>query len=131
MAALTTITSVREIIDTPLTDPQVQVAINDADVWVSEELVPTCGPTISVGRLELIERYLACALIRSTNDVDVVSVNMGDVREQYQRDPKVTEYLQRAASFDPTGLVRRIFITGSQPVLARVGRRFSHPRHRH
>lgn len=125
--ALTTETAVREIIDTPLTSVQVLAAINDADLWVVEELTDNA---LSPARMELIERYLACALIRCTRDVDLVSANFGDVREQYQRDSKVTEYLNLAASFDPSGSVRKVFITKTTSATFKVGRRFSHPIHR-
>lgn len=125
--ALTTETAVREIIDTPLTSAQVMAAINDADIWVNEELIDN---GLSPQRMELVERYLACALIRCTLDVDLVSASFGDVREQYQRDPKVTEYLNLAASFDPSGSVRKVFISRTASATFKVGCRFSYPIYR-
>lgn len=113
--ARTTEAAVREIIQTGLTTPQIVAFINDADIWVTEELVPD---SLSAGRLEIIERYLACALIR-IRELGLKDAQVGDVSETYQADPEVTDYLLRAASFDPTGKVRRNFLA-PKPVAAPV-----------
>lgn len=109
MATRTTETAVREIIETGLTGPQVRAFIADANVWVTEELAGET-PTPSATRLEIIERYLACALIR-LRDVGLKDSTIEDVKESYQVDPDVTDYLLRAASFDASGKVRAHFLT--------------------
>lgn len=132
MATRTTVTAVREIIDTALKTAQVRAFILDANVWVSEELA-TVDPAISPARLEIIERYLACALIR-VRDLGLKSATLQDVTEQYQVDASVTDYLLRAASFDPTGKIRAEFLTSnsskggsaaSKTVLFQVGQGFA------
>ena len=104
--ARTTATAVREVLVTTLTDTQITAFINDVDVWVSEELT---SAGISDTRLEVIERYLACAMIR-IRDLGLASGSIENVSEKYQVDPEVTDYLLRAASFDPTGKVRQTFL---------------------
>lgn len=105
----TTESSVRAIISTSLTSAQVLAFIADANVWVTEEIVTVGG--VSDARLEIIERYLSCALIR-LRDLGLSSATMDDVSEKYQVDPEVTDYLLRAASMDPTGKVRAHFVDG-------------------
>lgn len=125
MALRTSVDAVQKIIATKLTTEQITSFITDANLWVTEELA---SAGLSSERLELIERYLACALIR-TRDVGLKSVTIGDVSEIYQMDLYISEYLQRAASFDPTGTVRQVFMkgggtTGVRPVLFGVGTGF-------
>lgn len=107
MALRTSETAVREILDTSLTTQQVLAFITDANVWVTEEIASWAGITAS--RLEIIERYLACALIR-IKDAGLASGTIGDIAETYQVDPQVTDYLLRAASFDPSGAIRTNFL---------------------
>lgn len=108
MATRTTETAVREIISTSLSSPQVNAFILDASVWIDEE-VATYVPVPSATRLEIIERYLACALIR-LRDLGLKDASVENVTETYQVDPELTDYLTRAASFDPTGQVRANFL---------------------
>lgn len=121
--------AVKSVLDTQLDVDQIKVFIQDASLWVDEELGEA---DLSVERLELIERYLACALIR-IRDLGLTEVKMGDVAEQYQVDPKVSDYLIKAAAFDSTGKVRQTFIIGpsagggsgsisSDAVMVRIGR---------
>jgi hypothetical protein len=128
--ARTTEAAVREIIQTGLTTVQVLAFVNDVNLWVTEELAPA---GLSASRLEIIERYLACAMIR-IRDLGLKDAQIGDVTETYQTDPEVTDYLLRAASFDSTGKVRRDFlapkpVAAPQPVIfpliARVGEGFA------
>lgn len=127
MATRTTETAVREIIKTALTAPQVKAFIADANLWVTEELVDG-GAGLSAARLEIIERYLACALIR-VRDLGLKNATIENVSESYQVDATVSEYLLHAASFDPSGRVRMQFLPSQQAVgvrrvLARVGTGF-------
>lgn len=104
--ARTTETAVRAILESSLTTAQVTAFINDVNIWVTEELGTA---SLSDDRLEIIERYLACAMVR-IRDLGLKSASIGDVAESYQVDPDVTDYLLRAASFDPTGKVRATFL---------------------
>ena len=106
--ARTTATAVREIIQTGLTTPQINAFIADMDLRVTEELV-TYTPSMSADRLEIIERYLVCAMMR-LQEIGVSEVSIGDVTERYQSDPQITDYLMRAAGFDPSGKVRANFL---------------------
>lgn len=106
MATRTDESAVRNILQTSLSSPQVRQFIADANLWVTEELADA---GLTVARLELIERYLAAALVR-TRDLGLSSAGMTDVRESYQVDPTVTDYLLRAAAFDTSGKVRRMFL---------------------
>lgn len=125
--ARTTEAAVREVIKTSLTTPQLIAFIKDANLWVTEEIAPSGG---SAERLEIVERYLTCALIR-IRDLGLKDATFGDVSETYQADPEVSDYLLRAASFDPTGKVRLHFLAPKpvaqpQPIIiaaiSRVGK---------
>jgi len=89
---------------------------------VDEELG---GSTLGASRLELIERYLTCALIR-LRDLGLHQAKFDDITEHYQVDKEVTGYLQHAAAFDSTGAVRRAFMApkNARPAQFRVGARF-------
>ena len=121
--ATTTESAVRQIIKTKLASAEVQQFIDDAALWVSEEINPA---EVSAGRLEIIERYLACALIR-TRELGIKSATFKEISETYQTDLYVTDYLKRAASFDPTGKVRMHFLEngdGTRRTRFRVGSGF-------
>lgn len=122
--ARTTETAVREVLSTSCTGPQVIAFINDANLWVTEEL--SVGFGMTAGRLELIERYLACALVR-LRDLGIKNTTVKNISESYQVDPEVTDYLLRAASFDPSGKIRQSFLTPStaKPLRFRVGETFT------
>ncbi len=122
MARRTNEAAVKAILNTSLTGPQIEVFIADAQLWVDEELASS---GLGTSRLELIERYLACALIR-LRDLGLKSAKFDDIAEQYQVDPTVTDYLLRAAAFDSTGAVRRVFMApkDTRVVQYRVGTRF-------
>ncbi|KKL08630.1 hypothetical protein LCGC14_2573930 [marine sediment metagenome] len=122
MAVRTTETKVKLVLSTSLSTAQIEAFITDASLWVDEELV---GEGLGTSRLELIERYLACALIR-LRDLGLKSAKFDDIAEQYQVDPEVTDYLLRAASFDPTNLVRRFFMApkDTRVTLFRTGKSF-------
>lgn len=114
--ARTTEAKVRDVISTTLTSTQVVQFINDASLWVTEELD---DEDLSVDRLEVIERYLACALIR-LRDLGLKNASINDVSEQYQVDADVTDYLLRAAGFDPSGTVRQHFLPPDASAAKRV-----------
>lgn len=103
----TSVDKVREVIATSITDVQLLAFIKDASLWVDEELQTLA--TLSADRLELVERYLACALIRM-RDLGLKAAKYDDINEQFQVDPETTEYLLRAAAFDQTGTVRKFFL---------------------
>lgn len=124
MAIRTSEPAVRQIIKTGLTAPEINVFIADASLWVDEEL-SVVTPALSDARLEVIERWLTAALIR-TRDLGLANTTLEDVSEKYQVDSEVTDYLLRAASMDPTGAVRRHFLAAKPTmapvnVIARVG----------
>lgn len=108
MATRTNEASVREVIATTLVASQINQFIGDANLWVTEELAPFV-PVISAARLEIIERYLTCALVRLKH-LGLKSSTIGDVTESYTVDADITDYLTRAASFDPSGKVRSNFL---------------------
>jgi len=124
--------AVREIMKTNLDTPVLMSFISDAALWVDEEIA-TASPPPSAQRLEIIERYLACALCR-LRELGLESTTYGESTENYQVDPEVTDYLLRAASFDPTGKIRQNFLA-PKPVaqatpptytaLARIGKGFT------
>jgi len=107
MALRTTVDRVKAVLSTSLTDEQVVVFIEDASRWVDEEVAVLTQ--LSNIRLEQIERYLACAWIRM-RDLGLTAAKFGDINEQYQVDPKISEYLTTAAALDTTGTVRKYFL---------------------
>lgn len=117
----TSVDAVLAIIKTSLSTDDVTTFIEDANLWVTEELASDAD--LSADRLELIERYLACAFIR-TKEPGIKSATYGDATEAYQVDPAKNEYLLRAASLDPTGTVQMQFLTGGArySALARFGK---------
>ncbi|KKL19137.1 hypothetical protein LCGC14_2468510 [marine sediment metagenome] len=108
MAIRTNETDVKNVLSTNLTKPQIQAFIGDASLWVDEEIVGGT-PTLGADRLKVIEKYLACALIR-LRDLGLKAAKFDDINEQYQVDPDLTDYLTRAAAFDTTGAIRRAFL---------------------
>lgn len=99
---------VRETISTSLSSTQVLAFIHDANLWVTEELA---NEGLGANRLELIERYLACALIR-LRDMGLKQAKFDDISESYQVDPEMTDYMIRAAAFDTSGKLRKTFLAG-------------------
>lgn len=99
---------IKLVLSTSLSSPQINAFLDDASIWVDEELVGKV-PILSATRLEVIEKYLACALIR-LRDLGLKSAKFDDLSEQYQVDPDITDYLLRAAAFDSTGAIRRYFL---------------------
>lgn len=110
--ARTTVTAVQQIISTSLTVGQIQAFIDDASLFVTEEIVPEAALTNT--RLEIIERYLACALVR-LRDLGIKDVTRSKISESYQVDPEMTDYLKRAIGFDPTGKIKSRFLPPDPP----------------
>lgn len=117
--ARTTRADVLDIIDTSLTDGQVDAFLSDANTWVTDFLG---GEGLSSGRLTIIEKYLTAHYI-TLRDPRLRDQTQDDIRETYQRDTQVTEYLRAAIANDPTGIVRGRFLDqeGTANVKYRVG----------
>src|SRR6266571_4953281 len=115
----TTVTALQETLNTALPTNQLKAFIEDASLWVTEQL-STLTPTPSAARLEIIERYLACAMVklREATGSTLKSVTIGDVSESYEV-PAVREYIDAAAAFDASGTVRKHFLA-PRPVAAPV-----------
>ncbi len=120
--ARTTEAAVLLVLDTNLTSPQVVQFIADANVWVTLELA---GEGMSAAILEMIERYLACSLIR-LRDLGLVSARFDDISEKYQVDPELSDYVRNAAAFDISGKVRAQFMAprSARSVKFRVGQTY-------
>lgn len=130
--ARTTETAVREILNTTLSSQQVVAFIEDASLWITEE-VASATPTQGAARLEVIERWLACALCR-VRSLGLKSSTIKDVSETYQVDADVTDYLNNAAAMDATGKIRQNFLAPKliaeparvkYPIKARIGKGFA------
>lgn len=104
--ARTSLTAVKDAIETSLEDWQVTAFIDDANVWVTARLA---SEGLSSSVLERIEKYLACHFV-TLRDPRLRTGTFGDTTETYQRDTQVTEYLKSAAALDPTGTVEEAFI---------------------
>lgn len=124
--ARTNESKVRAVLSTTLTSGQINAFIDDASLWVTEELASVTDFTFTTDRLELIERYLAAALCR-LQDLGLKSSSINSVSESYQVDPNTTDYLLRAAAFDPTGTIKRVFMpsTDRKPVKFQIGKGFA------
>jgi hypothetical protein len=122
MALRTNEVAIKQLIQTSLTTPQINRCLTIASSWVDEELV---NEGMSTDRLEIIEQYLTCALIRN-RDLGLKSAKFDDIAEQYQVDPTVSGYLLTAASYDSSGKVRQHWLAGKDTRSAkyRVGTRY-------
>lgn len=120
----TTTVKVRAVLGTEMLEDQLERFIEDASLWVTEELTSS---QLSTNRLEVIERYLACAFVR-IKEMGLKSVSIGDASESYQTNSEISDYLQRAAGLDPTGKIRKAFLTPLNlriiPAITRVGQGF-------
>lgn len=122
MSVRTNETAVKSVLSTDLSGGSINQFIEDASLWIDEELT---NEGHSASRLELIERYLTCTLIR-LRDLGLKSAKFDDIAEQYQVDPQITDYLLRAAAFDNSGKIRRWFLapTDTRPGQFRVGQSY-------
>lgn len=113
--ARTTREEVEARIDTDLDDVAVSALIDDASAWVTDFL---SGEGLSSSRLTQIEIYLACHYI-TLKDPRLRQQAADDVRETYQRDTQVTEYLRQAIAEDPSGIVKaRLLDQENTPTVA-------------
>lgn len=124
MAVRTTVTDVRLVIETALTDAQVLQHITDASGWVDRRLDGFCDDQ-TAGQLEMVERYLAAHLIQraDASTGTLKSAARADISETYQ-DTGDTEghlkYAKIAAAQDPCGIVAEDWL-GIRRMRYRVG----------
>lgn len=105
MAIRSSVSAVEEIIDTDLESWQIQAMLEDASLWVDEELV---GEGLTASRLERIEKYLTAHLV-TLRDPRLTRAKADDAEDTYQRDGNVSEYLKAAIALDPTGKLQGAF----------------------
>lgn len=105
--ARTSVDLVELIIDTDLTEPEIEAFIDDASVWIDSHLDGECGG-LSDSALAVIEKYLAAHLI-TARDPRLKSKTRGDVSDSYQRDGSMSEYLKMAIALDPCGIIKDSF----------------------
>lgn len=117
--ARVSVSEVTAVINTNLTDPQVSGFIDDASLWVDENLL---NDNLSDALLKGIEKYLACWLV-TLRDPRLRRARFGDADETRQMDDKISEYLKAAIALDPTGKVQQSFVDTENkvPVRWRVG----------
>lgn len=122
--ARTTVAEVQAILSTSLTEAQLTAFITDASLWVDTHLDGACD-SLTTTLLATIEKYLA-AHFATSRDPRLKQAKLDDVSETYQRDDKVTEYLQTAIALDPCGVIREMFLEQAKkrPVRFRVGEGF-------
>lgn len=115
--ARTNIAAVKLILDTKLTDPQLQAFVDDASLWVTTHL-GSAG--LGADLLKSLEKWLA-AHFATAREPRLKSQRHGDDGEVYQRDLYVSEYLRQAVGLDPTGIVEdRLSPEGKQKVSFRA-----------
>lgn len=117
MATLPTATEVRSIIDTALTDEQIDSIVTDAVL-----LVETCSSGWSDARYTSILKWVTAHLIASRGGTEGVltSSRLGDAQDNYMRTTpgdglKGTTYGQQALALDTNGCLvnlgkRRAFV---------------------
>lgn len=107
--ARTTLDAIKDIYDTSLTDSQLMAFMNDANLFVTEELV---GLGMSAARLEAIEKYLA-AHFASLRDVRTERESIGGewsftVQGETGMNLDATFYGQQAKLLDTTGTLDKL-----------------------
>ena len=105
MPIRTDASAVLSAIETDITTDQINAFISDASVWVDANLA---SDSLSDTLLEKIEKYLTCHFI-TLRDPRLTDGAIGDVREKFQRDTSITEYLKAAMALDPTGKIADAF----------------------
>ena len=105
MPIRTDASAVLSAIETDITTDQINAFISDASVWVDANLA---SDSLSDTLLEKIEKYLTCHFI-TLRDPRLTDGAIGDVREKFQRDTSMTEYLKAAMALDPTGKIADAF----------------------
>lgn len=122
MPVRTNAAAVSLIISTDLDISQIEAFIVDASVWIDSVLVPAC-PSATEAQLTAIEKYLTAYYI-TLQDPRLSSARHDDVQEAYQRDPKISEYLKIAMSYDPCGILETT-LGDKRKVQFRTGEAFS------
>jgi len=121
--ALPSPADVRAIVQTSLTDPEIQLIIEDAAL-----IVEGCIAAFTDARQVAIVKWYAAHMISSSGKAtgasaaNVTSKKLGDASTTYARatlgsGTMGTTYGQMAASFDPTGCIESI---GQKPVIFQV-----------
>lgn len=95
-----TVSEVKEIYDTDMSDATMKQFINMAAEIVDE--ISDADSDLTTQRLSLIEMNVA-AHYASSLDPRVAEEQAGDIRQKYKGDPEKTEYWRTAKSLDPTG----------------------------
>jgi len=119
MANRVVFSDVKEILDTNLTDPEIESYITIANLMVNSNL-SSSGLSDSV--LTEIEKWLTAHLIKSTKERQAQEVEIGDAREKYGSFGRygsigeglaTTSYGQMVTLLDTTGTLKN---TGKQIV---------------
>lgn len=107
--ARTTVDDIKDVFDTTLSDTQLTAFMNDANLFVTEELV---GLGMSNDRLEAIEKYLAChfASLRDvrTSQENIASEWSFTVQGKTGMHLDATFYGQQAKLLDSTGTLDKL-----------------------
>jgi hypothetical protein len=124
MAVRVTAAEVRLILETELSNAEIEAFIADASLWVDQNLVGACT-AVTDDILKAVEKYLAAHMI-TARDALLRASKLQDVSETYQRDEAVSEYLRIAISLDPCGVVSEKFLDqeNKRSVRFRVGEGF-------
>ena len=108
--ARTTVAEVKQIMDTALTDPQINAYISVSTSIVTDVFVN--NTTLGDVRLEEIERWLTAHLIASTRERQTTEEWIGDVKIKYAgtfgEGLKSTTYGQMVLFLDSTGLIAKL-----------------------
>lgn len=107
-----TASDVQDLLDTDLTTSEIDPFLTAAQRFVTDQLE---SEDIENATLTEIEKYLAAGIV-TLRDPRLVSAQIDDVQESYQRETGSNEYFEIAAMLDPTGKVQARFIDKKQPV---------------
>lgn len=112
-------------------DVRLQIAIDDANAWIDNNLIPKCPPLQPGGaqeeKLPIIERYLAAHFaVIATEGLELQSARRQDIQETYASLPEgqTTRWIALAAAFDPCGVIEDEF-TDRRKAHYRVGKGYS------
>ena len=107
MTVRVTATEVKQILDTDLTDPVIEVFINAANLTVTDAL--GSSTVLSSDQLKEIERWLTAHLIASTRDPQAESEKTGAASIKYQGRTAMgldaTFYGQQVKILDTSGVL--------------------------
>ena len=107
MTVRVTATEVKQILDTDLTDPVIEVFINAANLTVTDAL--GSSTVLSSDQLKEIERWLTAHLIASTRDQQIQEDTIGKSKVVYQGRTAMgldaTFYGQQVKILDTSGVL--------------------------